>query len=95
LFDAPSISITSRCEPSAIALHAGSLTSNSAFGPSVQFSAFAKIRAVEVLPVPRGPTKRYACAMRLRLIAFFNVRTTWSWPTTSANVWGRHFRAMT
>ena len=29
-------------------------------GPSLQFKDFAKIRAVEVLPVPLGPVKRYA-----------------------------------
>ena len=28
-------------------------------------------------------------------MAFLSVRTTWSWPTTSSNVCGRHFRAMT
>ena len=27
-------------------------------GPCTQFTALAKMRAVEVLPVPRGPTKR-------------------------------------
>jgi hypothetical protein len=58
LLEAPSISITSRCVPSAISLQAGSLGSKSAFGPSVQLSALAKMRAVEVLPVPRGPTNR-------------------------------------
>jgi len=43
--------------PSEISLHFGSLSSKSAFGPPVQFNAFAKIRAMVVLPVPRGPQK--------------------------------------
>ena len=42
----------------------------------MQLSDFAKIRAVEVLPTPRGPTKRYACARRFCATAFFNVRET-------------------
>ena len=33
----------------------------SVVGPCAQFSAFARIRAIDVLPVPRGPAKRYAC----------------------------------
>jgi hypothetical protein len=33
--------------------------------------------------------------MRWRVMAFFRVRTTWSCPTTSSNVCGRHLRAMT
>ena len=44
--------------PSAIAWQTGSSGSKSALGPPVQFSALAKMRAVEVLPVPRGPTNR-------------------------------------
>ena len=30
-------------------------------GPAPQFSALARIRAIDVFPVPRGPAKRYAC----------------------------------
>jgi hypothetical protein len=61
----------------------------------MQLSDFAKIRAVEVLPTPRGPTKRYACASRFCATAFFNVRETWFWPTKSSNVCGRYFLAKT
>ena len=39
-------------------------------GPCAQFSAFARIRASEVLPVPRGPAKRYAWRTCPRVIAF-------------------------
>src|SRR5436309_2165481 len=54
--------------------------------------ALAKRRAVVVLPVPRGPVKRYAWATRPARIAFCRVVVIWSWPITSANVCGRHLR---
>ena len=49
------------------------------------------MRAIEVLPVPRGPAKRYAWRTAAS-IAFLSVRTTASWPTTSSKVCGRYFR---
>lgn len=58
LLEAPSISRTSRERPSAISMQSGSSGSNSMEGPSGQLRAFEKMREVEVLPVPRGPTKR-------------------------------------
>ena len=63
-------------------------------GPGVpaQFSAFARIRAIEVFPVPRGPAKRYAWRTWSCSIAFCSVRTTASCPTTSSNPCGRYFR---
>lgn len=44
------------------------------------------------LAVPRLPQNRYACATRPDAIWFFSVVTTASWPTTSANALGRHWR---
>ena len=54
-----------------------------------QFSEAARILAMDVLPVPREPTKRYAWCTRPCSIALLSVRTTCSCPTTSANVRGR------
>ena len=54
-----------------------------------QFSEAARILAMDVLPVPREPTNRYAWCTRSCSIALLSVRTTCSWPTTSANVRGR------
>jgi hypothetical protein len=47
-----------------------------AVGPFTQFRLFARMRAIDVLPVPRGPAKRYAWRTCPEAIAFFNVRTT-------------------
>ena len=58
----------------------------------MQLRLLARIRAIDVLPVPRGPAKRYACRTCSDVIAFFSVRTTASCPTTSSNVCGRYFR---
>ena len=48
-----------------------------------------------VLPTPRGPQKRSACASLLLSMAFLNVVVICSWPTTSSNPVGRYFRADT
>src|SRR5919204_6910103 len=89
LFDAASISITSSEVALAIATHESHSPQGSTVGPCTQFRHAARIFAIEVLPVPREPTNRYAwwtlpCSTALR-----SVRTTWSCPTTSANVRGR------
>ncbi len=63
--------------------------SKSALGPPSAFSAFARMRAIEVFPVPRGPAKRYACRTWSDSIAFRSVRTTASWPTTCVKSSGR------
>ena len=52
----------------------------------------ARILAVDVLPVPRGPQKRKACESRPSRIAPTSARTTCSCPMTSSGVWGRYFR---
>ena len=56
--EAASISITSSDVPFAIVMQALQTLSGVGVGPCAQFSAFARIRASEVLPVPRGPAKR-------------------------------------
>src|SRR5919109_2251223 len=89
LFEAASISITSSDVAFWIATHDSQTPHGSTVGPFTQFRQAARIFAIEVLPVPREPTNRYAwwtlpCSTALR-----SVRTTCSWPTTSANVRGR------
>ena len=56
--EAASISTTSIEEPFVIARQAGHVLSGVGVGPCAQLSALARIRAIEVLPVPRGPAKR-------------------------------------
>ena len=51
-------------------------------GP-VQLSARAMMRAVVVLPTPRMPVSRKACAMRPVAKALLSVRTSASWPISS------------
>ena len=60
-----------------------------------QLIAFARIRAVVVLPQPRPPQKMNACASRFVANAFFNVLVTCACPMTSSNTIGRHLRAVT
>ena len=48
----------------------------SGVGPFTQFSARARIRAVVVLPTPRGPANTNACAMRPLASALRSVRVT-------------------
>ena len=59
------------------------------------FNALARMRAVVVLPTPRGPANTNACASRLLASALRSVRVTACCPTTSSNFCGRHLRAMT
>lgn len=61
----------------------------------MQLIVFAKMRAQVVLPTPRGPLKRYACASLLPTMAFFNVVVRASCPTTLLNVDGLYFLAET
>src|SRR5690348_3536720 len=60
-----------------------------------QLSALARMRAIDVLPVPRVPQKRNACAIRPLSIARLSVLATWSCPTTSSKVCDRYLRAST
>ena len=60
VLEAASISMTSRAPPAAIAVQSSHVPQGSVVGPSLlsQLSERARIRALEVLPVPRGPLKR-------------------------------------
>ena len=60
LFDAASISITSSDEADAIPRQESHTPHGVIVGPSTQFSEAARIFAIDVLPVPREPTNRYA-----------------------------------
>jgi len=55
----------------------------------------AKMRAMVVLPVPRGPQKKISMRDALLLDGMVSVCVTCSWPTTSANRCGRYFLAIT
>jgi hypothetical protein len=55
---AASISTMSTSEPSSAARQRSQVPHGSLAGPFSQFRALAKIRAVVVLPVPRGQQKR-------------------------------------
>src|ERR1700712_2344433 len=63
---AASISMTSMSSPRAIAVHELHLPQGLGVGASnfSQFSALARMRAIDVLPTPRVPQKRKACAIR-------------------------------
>ena len=60
VLEAASISITSRAVPAAIVVQSSQVPQGSGVGPSLlrQLSERARILALEVLPVPRGPLKR-------------------------------------
>ena len=60
--------------------------------PCSHMRAFARMRAMVVLPVPRGPQKRYAWLVRPSHTARSSVETTCAWPTTCSNVCGRYLR---
>src|SRR5688500_10144137 len=89
MLDAASISITASQGALAIATHASHSPHGVAVGPFTQLSDAARIFAIDVLPVPREPTNRYAWWTLPCSIALRRVRTTWSCPTTSANERGR------
>src|SRR5919197_2444473 len=98
LLDAASISTTSSDVAAAIARHDSHCPHGVTVGPPAPFpppaspwqlSDAARILAIDVLPVPREPTNRYAWWTRPCSTAFLRVRTTCSCPTTSANVRGR------
>ena len=61
----------------------------SPFSGCSQLTARANTFAVEVLPVPRVPQNRYACAMRPLVIWLRSVLITASCPTKSSNRAGR------
>ena len=61
-------------------------------GESGQFTARANILATVVLPVPRGPVNRYACAILPLLTCALSVFTVISCPITSSKQVGRQAR---
>ena len=60
VLEAASISITSRALPAAMEVQSSQTPQGSGVGPSapMQLSERARMRALEVLPVPRGPLNR-------------------------------------
>ena len=60
VLEAASISITSRALPAAMEVQSSHTPQGSGVGPSLamQLSERARMRALEVLPVPRGPLNR-------------------------------------
>ena len=72
---AASISTRSRAEPLAMASHEVQRLQGSPCSRFAQFTARARIRAVVVFPVPRGPLKRYACTTCPDASAFRSVVT--------------------
>ncbi|MNS60630.1 hypothetical protein D3C72_936370 [compost metagenome] len=92
LLEAASISITSRLLPLVISRQLAHVPQGKSVGPLAQLTLLARMRATEVLPVPRGPQNRYAWPSRPCLIADASVRATGSWPTSSAKVAGRYLR---
>ena len=76
VFEAPSISMTSRALPRDISLQAEHMPQGVGVGPSSQLTARARILAAEVFPTPRGPENRYAWAILPAFIEFFIVDTT-------------------
>ena len=75
-FEAASISIRSRYRPSSIAIETSESAIGSPSSVTSEFSALARILAVDVLPTPRGPVKRYACETRSEVMARFRVWVT-------------------
>src|SRR5687767_5244243 len=94
---AESISITSMSSPRATPRHESHAPHGCVVGPLLfrQLRLLARMRAIEVLPVPRVPQNRNAWAIRSDSIARLSVRATWSCPTTSSNVCERYLRAST
>ena len=78
--------------PGASDTHDEQTPHGSGVGPSSQLSERARMRALDVLPQPRGPENRYAWLMRPASIATLSGWVTCSCPTTSANFAGRYLR---
>jgi len=81
--------------PEEISVHDVHFWHGFSVGPFLQFKDFAKIRAVEVFPMPRGPVNKYACAMRLDFMAFLRVVAIKDCPTISSKLCGLYFLANT
>jgi hypothetical protein len=66
-----------------------------AVGPWSHTNALEKIRAVDVLPLPLRPEKRYACESLLALSAWVSVCVMASCPMSRSKDFGRYFKANT
>ena len=91
---AASISMTSTvpAPPRASATHEPHTPHGVGVGPCSQFRQRARMRALVVLPQPRGPLNRYAWLTRSVRSACISGSVTCSCPMTSANVSGRYRR---
>ena len=90
--EAASISIRSTAAPLPISMQFAQTPQGSAPLRSKQLIALARIRAVDVFPVPRTPENRYAWATRPCSTAFLRVWAIASCPTSSPNFWDRYLR---
>ena len=86
---AASSSSTSKLAPRSMARHESHSQHGSPSFGLAQLSTLAKMRAAEVLPVPRGPENKYAWPPRSLATALRNARTTCSCPFSSAKRRGR------
>ena len=82
-------STTSKVAPSVMAMQERQVPQGSPSAGARQLSALATMRAVEVLPVPRGPTKRRPCPSRPSATARRRVLAMGSWPRSSPKVVAR------
>ena len=82
-------STTSKVAPSVMAMQERQVPQGSPSAGARQFSALATMRAVEVLPVPRGPTKRSPWPSRPSATARRRVLAIGSWPRSSPKVVAR------
>ena len=98
VWDAASISCTSRHFPSDISSQLPHGSSEQGYWPRSffsQFTALATILAVDVFPVPLGPANMRAWAIFSDSMEFLRVSAGNSWPTRSSKGRGRHLRAST
>ena len=89
---AASISRTSTELPSRISRQAVHSLHGSPSRGARQLTARARMRAVDVFPVPRIPVKRYACASEAARTSLRSVVAMTSWPTRSAKRADRYRR---
>ena len=91
LLDAASISSTSMQEPESMALQASQTLQGLPWSGFRQLTAFARILAQLVLPVPLEPVNRYAWLIFPVMIWFQGLRHR-HLPGNVVKVWGRYLR---
>ena len=89
--EAASISITSKDLFSSISEHILQREQSLFACNSMQLTVLAKILANEVLPMPLDPEKINAWGMASVWMKLFNIVKAFSWPTTSAKIFGLYF----